>query len=271
MGPNFITRLNAQVTIYHFVTLFNITEYAMIREAIVDSFKTQSNQEINLMKLNKSIQHTIWSENECIDNECLFGLMYSTDTPLDEFYFGFAWQLFYKKDNKMKFYKRLINVEDSSYDSRKKIYAPAPPPEEQKLDEFAITSNVQRKANPMQVSTEFKVFTQEIQENENEMIVVASLIDKIPNLGGIARTCEVLGIENLVISSLKFCEGSEFKNVSMTAEKYLNLSEMKPKFLLNYLIEKKTQGYSIVGAEQTSNSVDFISFKFPRKCVLVLG
>lgn len=271
MGQNFITRLNAQITIYYLLTVFNISEYGIIKTAILDSFKTQTNQELNLMKLNESIQHTIWSKGGCLDDECLFGVMYSTDTPVDEFYFGLTVLMYSFDPNGSKFCQRMIPTEDTFYDSRKKIYAPSPPPEEQKLDEFAITSNVQRKANPIQVSMDFKVFQENIEENEREMIVVASLIDKIPNLGGIARTCEVLGIENLVISSLKFCEGAEFKNVSMTAEKYLNLSEMKPKFLQNYLIEKKTQGYSIVGAEQTSNSVNFIGFKFPRKCVLVLG
>uniref|UniRef100_T1GPZ6 tRNA/rRNA methyltransferase SpoU type domain-containing protein n=1 Tax=Megaselia scalaris TaxID=36166 RepID=T1GPZ6_MEGSC len=271
MGQNFITRLNAQITIYYLLTLFEITEYEMIKTAILDSFKTQTNQEVNLLKLNESIQHTVWSKDGCLDDECLFGVMYSLDTPVDEFYFGLAVLMYSFDPNGSKFCQRMITADDTIYDSRKKIYAPAPPPEEQKLDEFAITSNVQRKANPIQVSTDFKVFQEDYEEDEKEMIVVASLIDKIPNLGGIARTCEVLGIENLVISSLKFCEGTEFRNVSMTAEKYLNLSEMKPKFLQNYLIEKKTQGYSIVGAEQTSNSVNFISFKFPKKCVLVLG
>ncbi|KAL5279983.1 TARBP1 family protein [Megaselia abdita] len=271
MGQNFITRLNAQITIFHLVTLFDITEFTIIKTAILESFKTQTNQEVNFMKLNESIQHTIWSKEGCIDDECLFGVMYSTDSPVDEFYFGLAVQMYSFDPNGSKFCQRMITIDDSFYSSRKKIYAPAPPPEEQKLDEFAITSNVQRKANPIQVSTDFKVFQEDIEENEREMIVVASLIDKIPNLGGIARSCEVLGIENLVISSLKFCEGTEFRNVSMTAEKYLNLSEMKPKFLQNYLIEKKSQGYSIVGAEQTSNSVNFVGFKFPRKCVLVLG
>ncbi|CAD7004917.1 unnamed protein product [Ceratitis capitata] len=58
----------------------------------------------------------------------------------------------------------------------------------------------------------------DISEN-SRMFVVASLIDKIPNLGGIARTCEVLGIRNLVLSSKKLTENQDFKSVSMTAEK----------------------------------------------------
>lgn len=45
------------------------------------------------------------------------------------------------------------------------------------------------------------------------MFVIASLIDKLPNLGGIARTCEVLGIQNLVMDSKMHTEKNDFKNV----------------------------------------------------------
>lgn len=58
---------------------------------------------------------------------------------------------------------------------------------------------------------------------------------------------------------------------SMTAEKTLNIAEVKPASLASYLIEKQSQGYKIVGAEQTAHSTNFIDFKFPEKCVLLLG
>lgn len=45
------------------------------------------------------------------------------------------------------------------------------------------------------------------------MFVIASLIDKLPNLGGIARTCEVLGIDNLVMDTKKDVEKNDFKNL----------------------------------------------------------
>ena len=45
------------------------------------------------------------------------------------------------------------------------------------------------------------------------MFVIASLIDKLPNLGGIARTCEVLGIQNLVVDSKMHTEKPDFKNL----------------------------------------------------------
>ena len=57
----------------------------------------------------------------------------------------------------------------------------------------------------------------------------------------------------------------------MTAEKSLNILEVKPNNLKEYLLNKKLEGFKIVGAEQTSNSENFNNFKFPHKCVLLLG
>ena len=59
-----------------------------------------------------------------------------------------------------------------------------------------------------------------------DLIVVASLIDKIPNLGGICRTCEIFGVAEYVIGSLKFIESREFQTLSVTAEKWLKISEV---------------------------------------------
>lgn len=59
--------------------------------------------------------------------------------------------------------------------------------------------------------------------------------------------------------------------LSMTAEKSLNILEVKPNNLKEFLLRKKLEGFQIVGAEQTSNSENFNNFKFPQKCVLLLG
>ena len=37
-----------------------------------------------------------------------------------------------------------------------------------------------------------------------KLITIASLIDRVPNLGGLCRTCEVLGVGDLVRSSIAF-------------------------------------------------------------------
>lgn len=59
---------------------------------------------------------------------------------------------------------------------------------------------------------------------------------------------------------------------SVSAERWVNIEEVRPgKPLKDYLMMKKEEGYSIVGAEQTSNSVKLQTFKFPVKTLLLLG
>lgn len=46
---------------------------------------------------------------------------------------------------------------------------------------------------------------------------------------------------------------------------------MKTKNLKSYLQKKKNEGYQIVAAEQTVDSVKLHNFKLAFKCVLLLG
>ncbi|KAG5670340.1 hypothetical protein PVAND_000614 [Polypedilum vanderplanki] len=110
------------------------------------------------------------------------------------------------------------------------------------------------------------------QESQNyELIVIASLVTRHPNLGGLARTCEIFGATNYVVDSLKSVENFEFKSLSKTAEKWIKISEVKHWQLFDYLIAMKQHGYKIVGAEQSGSSVSLLNADFPKKCVLLLG
>ena len=53
----------------------------------------------------------------------------------------------------------------------------------------------------------------------NQLIVVASLIDKTPNLGGLCRSCEIFGVGTYIIGNKKYCEDKEFQNLSMTSHR----------------------------------------------------
>ena len=100
---------------------------------------------------------------------------------------------------------------------------------------------------------------------------MASLIDKLPNLAGLSRTCEIFQAEKLVVSNAKVTEHDEFQAISVTSERWLPIEECKEADIMDYLRQKKQEGYSILGVEQTSSSVSIEKFTFPRKCVLVLG
>jgi tRNA G18 (ribose-2'-O)-methylase SpoU len=64
------------------------------------------------------------------------------------------------------------------------------------------------------------------QKQEEGLIVVASLIDRLPNLGGLSRTCEVFGVSEYIVGSLKYTEDKQFRSLSVTAEQWIPISEV---------------------------------------------
>jgi len=78
--------------------------------------------------------------------------------------------------------------------------------------------NAQRKYIPSQPLDEHTT--------KSMLIVVASLIDKVTNLGGLARTCQVFGASTLIVDNLSCVEKKEFTALSMTAEKHQSIIEV---------------------------------------------
>ncbi|XP_029962823.1 probable methyltransferase TARBP1 isoform X1 [Salarias fasciatus] len=103
------------------------------------------------------------------------------------------------------------------------------------------------------------------------LLVVASLIDKPTNLGGLCRTCEIFGASALVLDSLRHVTDKHFQALSVSSELWLPLLEVKPTELTDFLQTKKSEGYCIVGVEQTANSHSLQDYQFPEKTLLLLG
>nr|XP_046257205.1 probable methyltransferase TARBP1 isoform X2 [Scatophagus argus] len=103
------------------------------------------------------------------------------------------------------------------------------------------------------------------------LLVVASLIDKPTNLGGLCRTCEIFGASALVLDSLRHVSDKHFQSLSVSSELWLPLLEVKPVELTDFLQVKKSEGYCIVGVEQTANSQSLQDYQFPEKTLLLLG
>ncbi|KAG8516600.1 putative methyltransferase TARBP1, partial [Galemys pyrenaicus] len=103
------------------------------------------------------------------------------------------------------------------------------------------------------------------------LIVVASLIDKPTNLGGLCRTCEVFGASVLVVGNLQCIKDKQFQHLSVSAEQWLPLVEVKASQLVGYLQQKRGEGYTIIGVEQTAKSLALNQYCFPEKSLLVLG
>ncbi|XP_046830389.1 probable methyltransferase TARBP1 isoform X1 [Vespa crabro] len=138
--------------------------------------------------------------------------------------------------------------------------------------------NIQKKITPVKSvnSIENSIGIMSLQNTvsniiDESIIIVASLIDRPANLGGLARTCEIFGANELIIGNLQYTKEKEFQNLSVSSDKWINITEVKPYQLCEYLLEKKDMGWDLVGVEQTANSINLLNMKFKKKTILVLG
>ncbi|XP_050228591.1 uncharacterized protein LOC126677835 [Mercurialis annua] len=107
--------------------------------------------------------------------------------------------------------------------------------------------------------------------SRQHLILVASFLDRIPNLAGLARTCEIFKASGLAIADKSILNDKQFQLISVTAEKWVPIIEVPVNSVKQFLEKKKREGFSILGLEQTANSVPLDQYAFPKKTVLVLG
>lgn len=143
----------------------------------------------------------------------------------------------------------------------------------------SMTADVQKKITPWNVTAppqegqdSFDDYRQRpIERRVGDLIVVASLIDRAPNLGGLCRTCEIFGASKLILGSKHVVSEKDFKSVSVSSEKWVDFEEVKIQDLAQFLLKMKRGGFTIVGVEQTAQSKKLTDFQFPCSTVLVLG
>ncbi|KAA8902265.1 hypothetical protein TRICI_005924 [Trichomonascus ciferrii] len=112
----------------------------------------------------------------------------------------------------------------------------------------------------------------ERQIKRGELIVLASLVDKAPNLGGICRLSDVLGAQLLCLNDLTVARNPQFKTVAVTADQWMPMKEVKADEIIPFMKHMKQNGYTLIGLEQTDKSVELNrDLEFPRKSLLLLG
>ena len=80
-----------------------------------------------------------------------------------------------------------------------------------------------------------------------------------------------MNINSLVINDKNVVRTEEFKAISVTSHKWLPIYEVKVENLRDYLQFQKQNGYSLVALENSSISTKLSEFRFPNKCILLLG
>lgn len=139
--------------------------------------------------------------------------------------------------------------------------------DDNKTNAFENLDIVQRKMTPWSEILQSK---EQVKQLTN-LVVVAVFVEKVANIGGLSRTCEIFGVKQLVVHDAKITSNKEYKSLSMCSEGWLNITEVKHNAVKDFLIKLKLEGYDIIAVEQTSNSVKLHKHQFQEKSVLVLG
>lgn len=149
-------------------------------------------------------------------------------------------------------------------------------------DSTLITSKPASESTPLQVKSVSwnSVYDMTVGEDgrdsdkikRGELIVVSSLVDKAPNLGGICRLCDVLGAKQLCLDDISITRHPQFKNVAVSADRWMPMIEVKQADIIDFMLQKKKEGYTLIGLEQTDKSIELnADLKFPRKSLVLLG
>ncbi|MEO0539838.1 MAG: RNA methyltransferase [Cyanobacteria bacterium P01_A01_bin.105] len=100
------------------------------------------------------------------------------------------------------------------------------------------------------------------------MIVCAALVQNPLNLGGLCRTCEVLGAERLIVPDLALAQRWDFRKLAASGQRWQPLEECPPEQVVPWLIQQRD--YRRVALTVTG-ALPLTEYRFSPNTVLVLG
>jgi tRNA(Leu) C34 or U34 (ribose-2'-O)-methylase TrmL len=104
------------------------------------------------------------------------------------------------------------------------------------------------------------------------VIVVASFVSKLPNLAGLARTCEIFQSARLMLSDpAAALSNPDFTAVAVTAHRWLPIEKLVPEDVGAFMAARQAEGYTCVALEQSAQSISLPRYQMPRKLVIILG
>ncbi len=69
-------------------------------------------------------------------------------------------------------------------------------------------------------------------QRKQQLIICASLVDKVPNLAGLARTAEIFAADRLIIPDISVVKMDNFQNISVGAGEWIDIEQVRPEVSL---------------------------------------
>jgi hypothetical protein len=93
--------------------------------------------------------------------------------------------------------------------------------------------NFQRKIIPVDAlnllleDTKERRLRNSVGRTKQQLIVCASLVDKVPNLGGLARTAEIFAADRLIVPDINMTHMDNFKTLCVGADEWIQIEECR--------------------------------------------
>ena len=109
--------------------------------------------------------------------------------------------------------------------------------------------------------------------SKHELLLVASLIENPYNLGGLSRVSEIFGAQAMYVRDPRIIAEKDFTSVSVSSHNHVDIMPLTVPDMSGWMTQKKSEGWTVVGIEQTDRSVLLgeASAVLPEKTILVLG
>ena len=108
---------------------------------------------------------------------------------------------------------------------------------------------------------------------KHNLLLVASLIENPYNLGGLSRVSEIFGARTMYVRDPKIVSEKDFMSVAVSSHYHIEIAPLPVVEISAWVAEKKSEGWTVVGIEQTDRSVLLGEAEavLPDKTILVLG
>ena len=114
---------------------------------------------------------------------------------------------------------------------------------------------------------------QEASNQKHNLLLVASLIENPYNLGGLSRVSEIFGARAMYVRDPKIVSEKDFTSVAVSSHHHIDIAPLPVAEISAWVAAKKSEGWTVVGIEQTDRSVLLgeADAVLPDKTILVLG